>query len=71
MAWLFLVIAGVFEVVWAVGLMFSSGFTRLLPSVLTVVAMAISLYFLALALRTIPVGTGLRYGPESAQPEWL
>ncbi len=57
-AWLSLIVAGLFEIVWAIGLKYSAGFTRLAPSVLTVVAMAVSLYLLAVALRTIPVGTG-------------
>lgn len=56
--WLSLGIAGLFEVVWAVGLKYTDGFSRLWPSLLTLGAMAVSLYFLALALRTIPLGTG-------------
>ena len=58
MAWIYLFIAGVFETAWAIGLKYSAGFTKLGPSVFTVVAMMISLYLLALALRTLPVGTG-------------
>ncbi|HWD21747.1 MAG TPA: quaternary ammonium compound efflux SMR transporter SugE [Burkholderiales bacterium] len=58
MAWIWLTIAGLMEVVWAVGLKYTDGFTRLWPSVLTGTAMAASLYFLSLALRTIPIGTG-------------
>jgi quaternary ammonium compound-resistance protein SugE len=58
MAWIYLFIAGVFETAWAIGLKYSAGFTKFGPSVFTVVAMSISLYLLALALRTIPVGTG-------------
>ena len=58
MAWLYLFVAGVFETAWAIGLKYSAGFTKVGPSVFTVVAMSISLYLLALALRTIPVGTG-------------
>jgi quaternary ammonium compound-resistance protein SugE len=58
MAWLYLFIAGVFETAWAIGLKYSAGFTKFGPSVFTVVAMMASLYLLALALRTIPVGTG-------------
>ena len=58
MAWLYLFIAGVFETAWAIGLKYSAGFTKFGPSVFTVVAMSVSLYLLALALRTIPVGTG-------------
>lgn len=56
--WTLLLIAGLFEVGWAIGLKLSHGFTRLTPSVLTVVAMAISLFLLGRALRDIPVGTG-------------
>ena len=58
MAWLYLFVAGIFETAWAIGLKYSAGFTKFGPSVFTVVAMSISLYLLALALRTIPVGTG-------------
>lgn len=56
--WLSLGIAGVFEVVWAVGLKYTDGFSRLWPSMITLWAMGISLYFLAQAIRTIPLGTG-------------
>jgi quaternary ammonium compound-resistance protein SugE len=57
MAWLLLFVAGLLEVGWAVGLKLSEGFTRLWPSVLTVVAMATSIGLLGLALRSLPVGT--------------
>ena len=57
MAWIILGIAGVFEVGWAVGLKYTQGFTRLTPSVLTVISMAVSLGLLGLALRTLPLGT--------------
>lgn len=57
MAWIWLVVAGVFEVVWAIGLKYTEGFTRVAPSAVTLVAMAASVYFLALAVRTIPIGT--------------
>jgi quaternary ammonium compound-resistance protein SugE len=57
MAWILLIVAGLFETVWAVSLKYSEGFTRLWPSVITVVAMAISLYLLALSLKTLPLGT--------------
>ncbi|PCH70961.1 MAG: quaternary ammonium compound-resistance protein SugE [Bacteroidales bacterium] len=57
MAWIYLIIAGLFEAVWAIGLKYAEGFTKLWPSVITIVAMAISLYFLALAIKTLPVGT--------------
>jgi quaternary ammonium compound-resistance protein SugE len=57
MAWIYLLIAGVFEVIWAIGLKYSLGFTRLVPSLVTVVGMAISVYFLAMAARLLPIGT--------------
>lgn len=57
MAWALLFAAGLFEVGWAVGLKFTDGFTRLLPSVGTVLSMIISLGLLGLALRTLPLGT--------------
>ena len=58
MAWVYLFVAGIFETAWAIGLKYSAGFTRLGPSIFTILTMAISLYLLALALRTLPVGTG-------------
>lgn len=58
MAWFILLIAGLFEIGWAVGLKYTEGFSRLVPSVLTVGAMIISLGLLGLALKTLPVGTG-------------
>lgn len=58
MAWLNLLIAGVFEVVWAIGLKYTEGFTKLWPSVGTLAAMAASIGFLAQALKSIPLGTG-------------
>lgn len=58
MSWTYLFIAGVFEIVWAIGLKYTDGFTRPVPSVITLAAMIASVWFLALALRTIPVGTG-------------
>jgi quaternary ammonium compound-resistance protein SugE len=57
MAWLTLLIAGLFEVGWAVGLKYTYGFTRLWPTVATVVAMVLSFVFLAQALKTLPLGT--------------
>jgi quaternary ammonium compound-resistance protein SugE len=57
MDWTILFIAGLFEVGWAIGLKYTDGFTRLVPSVLTVLAMTISVVMLGLALRTLPVGT--------------
>lgn len=58
MAWVYLVLAGVLEVVWAVGLKFSEGFTRPLPSVITAVATVASFWLLAVSLKHIPLGTG-------------
>ncbi|MBD2863713.1 MULTISPECIES: quaternary ammonium compound efflux SMR transporter SugE [Paenibacillus] len=57
MAWFYLVIAGLFEVVWAFGLKYSHGFTRIGPSVITVAGMAVSFFFLSLALKSLPIGT--------------
>jgi quaternary ammonium compound-resistance protein SugE len=57
MAWLLLLIAGLLEVGWAVGLKYAEGFTRLVPSVLTLVSMAASVGMLGLALKTLPIGT--------------
>ena len=58
MAWVYLVLAGLLEVVWAVGLKYSEGFSRLVPSMVTAVAAAASFWLLALALKQIPLGTG-------------
>ena len=57
MAWIILVLAGLFEIGWAVGLKYTEGFTRLWPSLWTVGAMVLSLTLLGLALRTLPLGT--------------
>ncbi len=57
MAWVFLIIAALFEIVWAIGLKYSDGFTKLWPSVLTIAAMVVSFQFLSMAMKTIPVGT--------------
>ncbi|OWK39448.1 DMT family transporter [Fimbriiglobus ruber] len=58
MAWVYLLVAALFEIGWAVGLKYSQGFTKFWPSVLTIAAMVLSLFFLAVAVRSIPVGTG-------------
>jgi quaternary ammonium compound-resistance protein SugE len=58
MAWVYLFTAALFEIGWAIGLKYTQGFTKPWPSLLTITAMVISLTFLALAVRTIPVGTG-------------
>ena len=57
MEWITLLIAGMFEISWAIGLKFSHGFSRPIPSVITVVCMIASFYFLALALKSLPLGT--------------
>ena len=57
MAWIILVLAGLLEVAWAIGLKYSAGFTRWLPSALTLAAMLGSIVMLGLALRTLPLGT--------------
>jgi quaternary ammonium compound-resistance protein SugE len=57
MPWFILFIAGLFEVVWAVGLKYTEGWTKLWPSVFTVIAMVASFYLLSVALKAIPMGT--------------
>jgi quaternary ammonium compound-resistance protein SugE len=57
MAWAVLFAAGVLEVCWAIGLKYTEGFSRLVPSVLTLAAMAGSILLLGLALKTLPIGT--------------
>jgi len=58
MAWTYLLIAGLLEVGWAIGLKYTEGLTRLVPSVLTLASMVASVVLLGLALKTLPVGTG-------------
>ena len=58
MSWFYLALAGLLEIAWAIGLKYTDGFTRLVPTAATLVAMIGSVWLLALALRTIPVGTG-------------
>lgn len=57
MSWIILFIAGLLEVVWAIGLKYTLGFTRLTPSVITVTAMIVSIVLLSWAMRSLPVGT--------------
>lgn len=57
MAWIVLIVAGLFEIGWALGLKYTNGFTRLWPSVFTVVALVASVGLLSLAARSIPIGT--------------
>jgi quaternary ammonium compound-resistance protein SugE len=58
MAWVYLFFAGLFEIGWAIGLKYTDGFTRLVPTIWTVASMIVSLLLLGLALKTLPVGTG-------------
>ena len=57
MAWIYLIIAGLFEIGWAIGLKYTEGFTRLVPSALTIGMMILSMGLLGLAVRTLPLGT--------------
>lgn len=63
MAFVLLIVAGVLEAVWAVGLTFTQGFTKPIPSVLTISGIVVSMYLLSVAARTIPIGT--------AYPIWV
>lgn len=57
MNWVFLVIAGIFEIGWAIGIKYTDGWSRLWPSVITLVLMGVSFYCLSQAVRTLPIGT--------------
>ncbi len=57
MAWIILLIAGLLEVVWAIGLKYTHGFTRLTPSIIAIAAMVVSMLLLANAMKTLPAGT--------------
>lgn len=57
MAWFYLLIAGILEIVWAVAMKYSEGWTKLYPSLFTLVSMGIGFYFLSLAVKTLPLGT--------------
>lgn len=57
MAWVYLFVAGLLEVGWAIGMKYSDGFTRLWPSALTIVSIVVSLFLLSLSLKSIPIGT--------------
>ena len=57
MAWAYLMVAGLFECGWAIGLKYTDGFSKLVPSLLTVVSMAVSLGLLSMAMKSIPIGT--------------
>lgn len=57
MPWVILIIAALFEIMWAIGLKYTEGFTRLWPSVFTLAAMAVSVYLLGIAAKSLPIGT--------------
>ncbi|OOM15835.1 DMT family transporter [Clostridium saccharobutylicum] len=57
MKWLMLIVAGLFEMGWAIGLKYSQGFTKPIPSIFTIVGMIASFYFLSLSLKSLPLGT--------------
>jgi quaternary ammonium compound-resistance protein SugE len=57
MAWMYLIIGGILEVGWAIGLSFSNGFTKLTPSIVTLILLIISFYFFAKSMKMIPIGT--------------
>lgn len=57
MSWIYLFIAGLFEIGWAIGLKYTNGFTKLWPSIFTIATMIFSFYFLSSAVKTIPIGT--------------
>ncbi len=57
MIWIVVLIAGILEVVWAIGLRYTDGFTRIWPSIATVLVMAMSFFLLSVAMRSLPVGT--------------
>jgi hypothetical protein len=68
MPWIHLMVAGAFEVFWAISLKYTDGFSKLWPSLLTAIGMIASFYFLAQALKTIPWARGTASGPGSAPP---
>ena len=57
MPWVILVLAGLFEIGWVIGLKYSEGFTRLWPSIITLIAMAASVWLLGMAMKSLPMGT--------------
>lgn len=57
MSWFILIFAGLLETAWAIGLKYTEGFTKLVPSVLTIAAMVVSMWLLAVAVRDLPIGT--------------
>ena len=59
MAWVYLFVAGIFETVWVVAMKYADGFTKLVPGVIVVVGMALSVWLLGVAVKTLPLGTGI------------
>jgi len=57
MSWGILLLAGIFEIFWAIGLKYTDGFTKLIPSLFTIIAMLVSFWLLSLSLKTLPLGT--------------
>jgi quaternary ammonium compound-resistance protein SugE len=57
MAWIYLVIAGIAEIGWALGMKYTNGFTKPVPTILTLAVMAVSIFFLGLAVKQLPLGT--------------
>ncbi len=57
MAWLYIIIASIFEITWAIGLKYSQGFSKIIPSVITIITMILSYVFLSLGVKTLPLGT--------------
>lgn len=57
MKWILLLVAGLFEITWAIGIKYTNGFTRLIPSILTLAAMVVSMYLVSISIKFIPVGT--------------
>ncbi len=55
--WVILIIAGLFEIFWAIGLKYTDGFTKLTPSILTILSMLVSIWLLSISLKTLPLGT--------------
>lgn len=55
--WVILIIAGLFEILWAIGLKYTDGFTKLTPSILTILSMLVSIWLLCISLKTLPLGT--------------
>jgi quaternary ammonium compound-resistance protein SugE len=56
-AWIYLVLAGILEICWAIGLKYTEGFTKLIPSIFTIITLALSIFLLAKSAQTIPIGT--------------